>query len=129
MSITHPLGFFTAMVEQFDVRATFCGHDHVNDYCGLYRGINLCYGGGSGYGTYGKAGWDRRSRVIYLENFGNKISTWKRLHNPQLSVKDKEVLYEYCHQIEYPLRNPTSNLWLEKGNHKKHVNVKKVQES
>lgn len=46
-------GMFTSLVEAGDVKATFVGHDHVNDYCGSLLGINLCYGGGIGYHTYG----------------------------------------------------------------------------
>ena len=37
-------GLFTAFVEAGDVKATFVGHDHVNDYCGKYYSLNLCYG-------------------------------------------------------------------------------------
>jgi hypothetical protein len=39
-------GFFTALLQAGDVRATFAGHDHTNDYCGELMGIHLCYGGG-----------------------------------------------------------------------------------
>lgn len=46
-------GLFTSLVEAGDVKATFVGHDHVNDYCGDLLGIQLCYGGGIGYHTYG----------------------------------------------------------------------------
>ena len=38
-----------------DVKATFVGHDHYNDYCIGRRGVQLCYGGGVGYGTAGDA--------------------------------------------------------------------------
>ena len=46
-------GLFTSLVEAGDVKATFVGHDHVNDYCVSILGIQLCYGGGIGYHTYG----------------------------------------------------------------------------
>lgn len=46
-------GLFTSLVEAGDVKATFVGHDHVNDYCGDLLGIQLCYGGGIGYQTCG----------------------------------------------------------------------------
>ena len=44
------------------------GHDHVNDYCVNWKGVDLCYGGGCGFGAgaYGKTGWARRARVIEL---------------------------------------------------------------
>ncbi len=54
--ISSPLvnsGLFTALLEAGDVKATFVGHDHVNDYCGNFFGIHLCYGGGTGYHAYG----------------------------------------------------------------------------
>ena len=37
-------GFYTALFEQGDVMGTFVGHDHDNDFCGLYHGISLAYG-------------------------------------------------------------------------------------
>ncbi len=54
--ISSPLvnsGLFTALLEAGDVKATFVGHDHVNDYCGNFFGIHLCFGGGTGYHAYG----------------------------------------------------------------------------
>jgi hypothetical protein len=35
------------------IRATFCGHDHVNDYSGIAEGIELVYGRSSGWNAYG----------------------------------------------------------------------------
>ncbi|PRQ58668.1 putative phosphoesterase metallo-dependent phosphatase [Rosa chinensis] len=95
-------GFFTTLVEAGDVKAAFTGHDHLNDFCGKLTGINLCYAGGFGYHAYGKAGWDRRARVVAatLEktNTGGwgavkSIKTWKRLDNQHLSTIDSEVLW------------------------------------
>ena len=61
-------GLFTAFLEQDDVKMVNVGHDHVNDYCTNWKGIDLCYGGGCGFGAgaYGKTGWARRARVIEL---------------------------------------------------------------
>ena len=86
-------GLFTAFIESGDVKATFVGHDHVNDYCGKYYSINLCYGGGVGYGTYGSAGWERRSRVIQFVSNGASAVTWKRLDNADLTLKDTQTLF------------------------------------
>ncbi|RLN35038.1 putative inactive purple acid phosphatase 29 [Panicum miliaceum] len=95
-------GFFASMVEAGDVKAAFIGHDHLNDFCGKLRGIQLCYAGGFGYHAYGKAGWSRRARVVsvQLEKTDNgewqgvkSIKTWKRLDDPQLSTIDSEVLW------------------------------------
>jgi len=86
-------GMFTALVDAGDVRATFVGHDHTNDYCGKYYNIHLCYGGGVGYGTYGKVGWARRSRVIEFRGNGTSVVTWKRLDDEALTRKDDQVLF------------------------------------
>ncbi|KAI3971612.1 hypothetical protein MKW92_049909 [Papaver armeniacum] len=95
-------GFFTAMVESGDVKAVFVGHDHVNDFCGELTGIHLCYAGGFGYHAYGKAGWDRRARVVLAtlektEKGGwgdvKSIRTWKRLDDEHLTSIDAQVLW------------------------------------
>ncbi|KAF5177485.1 Phosphatase dcr2 [Thalictrum thalictroides] len=95
-------GFFTTMLEAGDVKAVFTGHDHVNDFCGVLSGINLCYAGGFGYHAYGKAGWDRRARVVLatLEKTEKKswgavksIRTWKRLDDQHLTTIDSQVLW------------------------------------
>lgn len=95
-------GFFTTMVAAGDVKAAFIGHDHLNDFCGELSGINLCYAGGFGYHAYGKAGWDRRSRVVVAsleksEKGGwgavKSIKTWKRLDDQHLTAIDGQVLW------------------------------------
>ncbi|KAG0589644.1 hypothetical protein KC19_1G036100 [Ceratodon purpureus] len=95
-------GLFTSLVEAGDVKATFVGHDHVNDYCGSLLGIHLCYGGGIGYHTYGKAGWARRARVVQASlgrgvKDGSKITreivTWKIQDDEDLSMTDLQILY------------------------------------
>ena len=35
------------------VRATFCGHDHTNDFSGVVDGVELVYGRSSGWSAYG----------------------------------------------------------------------------
>ncbi|OQS07828.1 hypothetical protein THRCLA_00176 [Thraustotheca clavata] len=74
---------FDAMVEMGDVKASFCGHDHFNDFCFFKKPIHLCYGGSSGYGAaYGKGSYSRRARVIdWKINQGiETISTWQYFH-------------------------------------------------
>lgn len=81
------------------VAAVGCGHDHVNDFCGVlpplsheeYRrkgsgpsqpGPWLCYGGGSGFGGYGSYGgkrYHRRLRVWELDANADSLKTWKRV--------------------------------------------------
>ncbi|MBD2866379.1 MULTISPECIES: metallophosphoesterase family protein [Paenibacillus] len=79
-------GFFTAMVEQGDVMATFVGHDHVNDYCGEYRRIRLCYGLKTGYNGYphNDPAFKRGGRVIVLHENERRFDTW--LHHEDHNI-------------------------------------------
>ncbi|KAK0582481.1 hypothetical protein LWI29_026084 [Acer saccharum] len=96
-------GFFTTLVAAGDVKAVFTGHDHLNDFCGMLMDIQLCYSGGFGYHAYGKAGWDRRARVVVatLERTQNQggwgsvdsIKTWKRLDDGNLTAIDAQLLW------------------------------------
>jgi hypothetical protein len=49
-------GLYTALQERGDVLGAFVGHDHINTYAGNYFGIELGYGPGTGFGTYGLGG-------------------------------------------------------------------------
>jgi hypothetical protein len=86
---------------------SFMGHDHLNDFCGRLlikkdespTGSKppkpypwLCYGGPSSYVAYGKTGWPCRLRVIQVEQFGQKVLTWKTLDDEALSVIDVQTL-------------------------------------
>ncbi len=42
----HNYGLFSAALLRADVKAMFCGHEHVNDFSGEYCGIKLGYDGG-----------------------------------------------------------------------------------
>ncbi|KAK1559389.1 hypothetical protein Q3G72_013928 [Acer saccharum] len=96
-------GFFTTLKAAGDVKAVFTGHDHLNDFCGKLMDIQLCYSGGFGYHAYGKAGWDRRARVVVatLERTQNQggwgsvdsIKTWKRLDDGNLTAIDAQLLW------------------------------------
>ena len=72
-------GMFTAMVLGGDVMGTFCGHDHDNDYIGVYKNIALAYGRYSGgntvYNNLGKNG----CRVINLKEGDRGFNTYIRL--------------------------------------------------
>jgi Calcineurin-like phosphoesterase len=46
-------GLYAAAVERGDIRGMYCGHDHINTFKGNYYGIELGYGPGTGFGTYG----------------------------------------------------------------------------
>ncbi|KAK0941941.1 hypothetical protein LTR29_006514 [Friedmanniomyces endolithicus] len=88
--------FYDALVE-VGVIALGCGHDHVNDFCGLLprkqenalngekaaqSGPWLCYGGGSGFGgymSYGPNRYHRRTRVWEFDAETGGVTTWKRV--------------------------------------------------
>ena len=68
-------GLFTAMKECGDVRATFVGHDHSNDYAVLWHGILLAYGRFSGGNTvYNDL--PNGARLIELHEDGQQFDTW-----------------------------------------------------
>lgn len=64
-------GLYALLQERGDVRGVYCGHDHINTYSGDYYGIELGYGPGTGYGTYGLGGAEnhrlRGARVFELD--------------------------------------------------------------
>ncbi len=86
--------FYDALVQE-DVAAVGCGHDHVNDFCGLLprkpdmdgntthqAGPWLCYGGGSGFGgycSYDGHRYHRRTRIWEFDTNIGSARTWKRV--------------------------------------------------
>ncbi len=48
----YPEEFFETMLELGSTKATFCGHDHVNNAILEYKGINLVYGNSIDYLAY-----------------------------------------------------------------------------
>ncbi|TWT89096.1 phosphodiesterase YaeI [Pseudobythopirellula maris] len=58
---------FRRLADTGRVSAVFCGHDHVNNFHGRWRGIELSYGRVSGWGAYGPADWRRGGRLITLD--------------------------------------------------------------
>lgn len=103
--------FYDALAKE-DVAAVGCGHDHVNDFCGLLSqrdrhadgnrnpenalGPWLCYGGGSGFGGYGSYGghrYHRRTRVWEINTKTGGINTWKRVEYSRERI-DELVLVE-----------------------------------
>lgn len=47
-----------------NVKALFCGHDHVNDYGGHLRGIELVYGRATGHAGYGGGSVRKGAKLI-----------------------------------------------------------------
>ncbi len=89
-------GFFSAMLEQGDIMASFCGHDHINDYFGIYQGIQLCYGRATGYNTYGKEDMLRGGRVIRLTEGKRQLESWLRLADGSVIKQQPEHLPQHA---------------------------------
>lgn len=83
-------GFFAALHEAGDVAGVFVGHDHVNDFDGNLYGIRLCYGRGSGYNTYGRAGFAHGARVIRLHEGQPGFTSWLRLEDGEVVTEQPE---------------------------------------
>lgn len=89
---------FATLAELNEVKAVFVGHDHENEFCYKRQGIQLCYGGGTGFGqAYGASSFARRARVIEwsMDRQGQRtIRSWKR-HFYRLDTKfTEETLYQ-----------------------------------
>lgn len=80
-------GLFTSFIEMKDVMGTFTGHDHNNNYSGIYKGIGLNYGQSSGYSGYGSIG--KGARIIELQEGKRGYNTWVR------SDKGDTLYYNY----------------------------------
>ena len=73
-------GLFSNLLDIGDVLGVFVGHDHTNDYMGDLFGIKLGFSRNIGYGTYGKSGFARGSRVFSIsESDTSHFKTWMRL--------------------------------------------------
>jgi hypothetical protein len=77
-------GLFAVMLEHHDLKAVFCGHDHVNDFITSFDGLWLGYVRGVSYSAYGKDGFAKGSRVIQLHEGKAAFDTWLRLEDGQL---------------------------------------------
>ncbi|RLN49113.1 hypothetical protein BBJ28_00025360 [Nothophytophthora sp. Chile5] len=91
------LRLLSTMSEMNEVKAAFVGHDHLNEYCCLVKGVQLCYGGGTGFGrSYGAPNFPRRARVIEWtvdSEERHEIRSWKRYYGDLSVVHSEEVLY------------------------------------
>ncbi len=90
-------GLFAAVLDRGDVKGIFCGHDHMNNYVGLWRGVALGFDGVVGHrGAYPKTPPDNASnsrtrggRVFLItESDPWNFKTWMRF-------KDGSTNWEY----------------------------------
>ncbi len=71
-------GMFAAMLESGDVMGTFVGHDHINDYIGVYYNIALAYGRITKVMRNPKDDPPAGGRVIVLKEGERSFDTWTR---------------------------------------------------
>ena len=82
-------GMFHAMREGGSIIATFCGHDHNNDFMAIYEGIVLGYGRYSGCRTTTYNDLVPGCRVIVVENNSRAFETW--IHDAFDRIRDKRT--------------------------------------
>ena len=75
----HNSGLFSAMLEMGNMKGTFAGHDHINDYYGELLGIRLCYGRATGYNTYRSETFKHGARIILLKENSDDFESYIRL--------------------------------------------------
>lgn len=71
-------GMFSAMLECGDVMGTFVGHDHINDYIGVYYNIALAYGRVTKIMRDPEEDPLAGGRVIVLKEGQRQFDTWIR---------------------------------------------------
>ena len=93
-------GLFDAILNEGSVKATFVGHDHTNDFCAEWKGVQLCYEGSPGYQGYMRCTtkercFNRKARVTEISGFGQQVRSWKReaTSYPDTDVIDVETLW------------------------------------
>lgn len=86
-------GIFASMLEMKDVMGVFVGHDHDNNYIGIYKDIALAFGQVTGTDAYGDL--DRGSRIIELKEGEYSFDTWIR------TKTEKKYKYNYPAGLAY----------------------------
>ncbi len=69
-------GLLTSLVEMKEVMGTFAGHDHVNNFIGIHKGVALAYGQKTGFSSYGNL--DKGARIIELQEGKRGFTSWIR---------------------------------------------------
>ena len=66
------------LLKALNVKACFCGHDHINDYSGNVEGVDLVYGRATGYGGYGDSELPKGAKLITV-NAKTGQYTWESI--------------------------------------------------
>ncbi len=83
-----------------NVRAMFCGHDHVNDYSGKLDGIELAYGRATGHAGYGGDTVRKGAKLITI-NAETKSYAWESVFidnqrwHPKAGFRTTDVIDAY----------------------------------
>lgn len=86
-------GLFASMLEMKDIMGVFVGHDHNNNYIGIYKDVALAFGQVTGADAYGD--FDRGSRIIEMKEGEYSFDTWIR------TVKGEDFKYNYPSGLLY----------------------------
>ncbi len=89
-------GEFAAWKQAGDVITAFFGHDHVNDFTGIYDGIKMTYTPGCGFYSYGD-GYNRGIRVVELDETDITNYTTHVIHYSDIStekISNEKALYD-----------------------------------
>ncbi len=80
-------GLFAALLETPTVSWVSVGHNHKNDFYGLYQGINLGYGRKSGYGGSSDPQLKAGARVFEVTEGVKEIRTWVRQEDGSVIIE------------------------------------------
>lgn len=89
-------GEFESWKEAGDVITAFFGHDHVNDFSGIYDGIKMTYIPGCGFYAYGD-GYNRGIRVLELDETDITNYTSHIIHFSDISsekISNEKALFD-----------------------------------
>jgi hypothetical protein len=76
--------------EVAEVKVLSHGHCHLTDRCRRVSGVWMCFDGGSSFSGYGSKDFERRVRIYIVSDWGETITSYKRLVSGNLV--DKQVL-------------------------------------
>jgi predicted MPP superfamily phosphohydrolase len=120
-------GLFASMIDKDNIMGVFAGHDHDNNYIGIYKNIALGFGQVTGLDAYGQL--DRGARIIILHENKTQFETYIR------NEKEKKFHYHYPSGVPEPdsttiFFKSTDVKNLKQGIHYKYYegNVQSVQE-
>ena len=75
-----------------EVKIISHGHQHITNFCKRIRGTWICFGGGGSYSGYGLERVQRGVRAYEIEEWGEKITTWRWLDLNDTDIGDSDGL-------------------------------------